>query len=159
LCVSSTWAYDSSLLVQSCNTADTIKLFRSLIDSRSEGPLNSASIVDVSKYAHGMQCSTPDKSKVILGNVQASDGSCWRHVHWNERSIVDFGQAPITTGPALKIVGDNWEPPEAFPLGLCEGDVSRDLSSLLLVHIDVCKLISTHCSPYSVIKTISASLA
>lgn len=106
-----------------------------------------------------MQCSTPDKSKVILGNVQASDGSCWRHVHWNERSIVDFGQAPITTGPALKIVGDNWEPPEAFPLGLCEGDVSRDLSSLLLVHIDVCKLISTHCSPYSVIKTISASLA
>lgn len=85
----------------------------------------------MSKYAHGMQCSTPDKSKVILGNVQASDGSCWRHVHWNERSIVDFGQAPITTGPALKIVGDNWEPPEAFPLGQCEGDVSRDLSSFV----------------------------
>jgi len=89
-----------------------------------------------------MQCSTPDKSKVILGNVQASDGSCWRHVHWNERSIVDFGQAPITTGPALKIVGDNWEPPEAFPLGLCEGDVSR--GTFLYCYLFILMYINLH---------------
>ena len=106
---------------------DTIKLFRSLIDARySEGPVNSANIVDVKKHAHGMQCSSSDKTKVVFGNIRASDGSCWRHVHWNERSVVDFSQPVLNSYPVLKIVGDNGSPASAFPLGVCEGDCDKD---------------------------------
>lgn len=52
--------------------------------------------------------------------------------------------------PVLTIVGDDWVPESAFPLGMCEGDVStRDCSLLLLVCLDVQILQS--CSPSSVI--------
>ncbi|KAL7541246.1 hypothetical protein ACHAXR_012136 [Thalassiosira sp. AJA248-18] len=88
----------------------TIHLFRSLIDARSEESLNSANIVDAKKHMHGMQCAVSDKMKVTLGSIQASDGSCWRHVHSNELSVVDFSSLDTQaepTGPATSYEGED----------------------------------------------------
>ena len=46
-----------------------------------------------------MLCASADKTKVAFGNVQASDGTCWRHVHKFERSVVDFGDISIIAQP------------------------------------------------------------
>ena len=77
---------------------DTIKMFRNLIDARGEsvGAPN-ARIVDVQKavFPNGLQCAAADKTKTMFGSIVASDGSCWKHRHYQELSVVDFsGMSP-----------------------------------------------------------------
>lgn len=83
---------------------DTVRMFRSLIDSRGESVVPNAQLVDVRKavYPNGLQCNSVDRTKTNFGSILASDGTCWRHVHHLENSVVDFsGMVPDLdpTGP------------------------------------------------------------
>ena len=71
---------------------ETVRMFRTLIDSRGESVVPNAQLVDVRKaaYPNGLQCSAVDKTKTNFGSILASDGTCWRHVHHQEHSVVDF---------------------------------------------------------------------
>lgn len=83
---------------------ETVAMFRSLVDARGESAVPNAHLVDVQKAAFpfGLQCSDVDKTKTRFGSILASDGTCWRHVHHQEHSVVDFsGMTPDLdpTGP------------------------------------------------------------
>lgn len=105
----SRWIMDEANLL--CESSfmlgeETVRMFRSLIDSRGESVVPNAHLVDVRKavYPNGLQCSAVDRNKTNFGSILASDGTCWRHVHHLEHSVVDFsGMIPDLdpTGPLV----------------------------------------------------------
>lgn len=91
----SRWILDENNLSCTSQVAlgdETVHMFRSLIDARGESAVPNAQLVDVRKAAfpNGLQCSASDKTKTRFGSISASDGTCWRHVHYQEHSVVDF---------------------------------------------------------------------
>ena len=77
------------------NTAElgavTIKTFRDLIDAVLSGGSDqyyNPDIIDVTRNV--LDCDIQDEHKYRLGNVRASDGTCWTHVHPYEQSIFDL---------------------------------------------------------------------
>ena len=91
----SRWIHDETDLLCESSVVlgeETVRMFRALIDARGESVVANAHLVDVQKavFPNGLQCSAGDKTKTIFGSILASDGTCWRHVHHQEHSVVDF---------------------------------------------------------------------
>lgn len=85
---------------------ETVRMFRALIDAREESSVPNAQLVDVqkAKFPTGHQCSASDKTKTNFGSILASDGTCWRHVHHQEHSIVDFSGMLPDLNPTGEVV-------------------------------------------------------
>lgn len=69
----------------------TLQLFRDLLDARdndSGSVVHNPSVADVTRSLRA--CDAADSSKLSLGRVTTSDGSCWRHVHPLEMSVFDL---------------------------------------------------------------------
>ena len=91
------------------NTADlgaaTIKTFRDLIDvvsSDGSDQYYNPDIIDVTRNV--LECDIEDAHKYQLGNVRASDGSCWTHVHPYEQSVFDLTGM---NSDEYTVIGDN----------------------------------------------------
>jgi hypothetical protein len=82
---------------------NTYKLFSDLISANS-GVYN-PNIRDVTREIR--VCDSIDVYKLDLGKVQLSDGTCWKHVHDLERSIIDLTDADpadyIVTGSVAQV--------------------------------------------------------
>lgn len=85
---------------------ETVRMFRTLIDARGESDVPNAHIVDVkmAAFPNGLQCSAIDKTKTRFGSILASDGTCWRHVHFQEHSVVDFSGMVPDLDPTGEVV-------------------------------------------------------
>ncbi len=100
-CVGSTsrWVRrpDDAVCANTANLGETtLKTFSDLISSRgmrTDIDYN-PNVVDVFRNIRG--CDAADDTKLELGNVRAGDGSCWKHVHPLELSVLDLTSASTT---------------------------------------------------------------
>ncbi len=93
--------------------ATTVKTFSDLISSkgmRTDIDYN-PNVVDVHRSVR--ECNAADDTKLELGNVRAGDGTCWKHVHPLELTVLDLTSAPTTkytkiSGPKVTIKDMVW---------------------------------------------------
>lgn len=117
-CVKSTsrWVRkpDDAVCANTANLGETtLKTFSDLISSRGmRTDINyNPNVVDVFRSIR--DCDAADDTKLELGNVPAGDGTCWKHVHPLELSVLDLTSASTTkytkiSGPKVTIKDMVW---------------------------------------------------
>jgi hypothetical protein len=71
--------------------AASLKVFRDIIDAVANNGSDqyyNPNIIDVTRNV--LECDVADDNKFQVGNVKASDGSCWTHIHPYEQSVFDL---------------------------------------------------------------------
>lgn len=85
--------------------AASLKTFRDIIDavtSNGSDQHYNPELVDVSRNV--LECDLHDEHKYQLGNVKASDGSCWTHVHPYHQNVFDLSDINPSE---YSVIGDN----------------------------------------------------
>ncbi|KAL7541680.1 LOW QUALITY PROTEIN: hypothetical protein ACHAXR_011131 [Thalassiosira sp. AJA248-18] len=111
---SSRWVKDESSGTTNCpNTANlgpqTLRTFADLISGATiKDEAFNPSAVQVERSIR--QCDSDDSVKLDFGTVQTGDGSCWKHVHIMELSVIDLTSADDSkytmTGDATITIND-----------------------------------------------------
>ena len=94
--------------------ATTMKTFSDLISGKGiRTDINyNQNVVDVRRARR--DCDAADEAKLEFGNVRAGDGTCWKHVHPLEFSVLDLTSAPTAkytkraSGPFVTINDMEW---------------------------------------------------